>query len=231
LFYFIYKGILHTSQPGLEFGLVLELFTGTAYNLLTYPNSGMLIFISNYKEEPLYYQAIDVETGVLTNIQLKKRINRVLATPFSDCVDPAYFKSVIHDEIRRHGHVYTQGKCLQVCYQIQNYKKCGCYDLYFESVFDAPPCLSNKDLECTNESYKDFLSNGSACDSLCPNRCERVSYDHFVSISEYPSQGYFEQLKQSPILQKNFGNQTILFENVNQNMLAVRSILISLYGY
>ncbi len=182
----------------------------------------MLVFISHFKEEPLAYEATDVETGVLTSILLRKRANRMLPGPYNACADLANFNSILYKEITRHGHAYRRGKCLILCYQKLTYEQCGCYDLYFEGVFDARPCLRSDELECTYRTYKQFLSDMSACDALCPVRCDKVTYDQSVFVSEYPSQMYYERLRKNPDVERNLENETVELEIVKENLLAVR---------
>lgn len=113
--------IKSTLKGGRFNGLYLELFSGnveTDIDKLRHnyqPHSGFHIFISNQSTLIDETEGIDLKTGTMTSVQLKKVFTSKLPKPFSQCEPPIDNK--FYSIISSLEFTYRQKDCLMSCEQ------------------------------------------------------------------------------------------------------------------
>lgn len=70
--------------------------------------------------------------------------------------------------------------------------------------------------------YYIFLNDREYCDSFCPKRCEKIQYANEISVSDYPSQSHFNNLKANAVIRKKLDGELITYDLIRRNTLGVR---------
>jgi hypothetical protein len=194
-------------------------------------NNGIRIYIQNSSVYPKFYtDSIDVEPGTLTSISLKKELSESMPSPFSDCKSSESINSALNKKMRDYNKTYSQSECLWVCYQEKIISKCNCYDMWLENLnSNVKPCLNLTELNCSYEITNTMLKNerNYECIEQCPLECTTVSYEYVSSSSQYPSQRYFEVLKERPFIKRSFSDEGV--RNITYDILRERLVSLSIY--
>ena len=202
------NGLKMVNQPGWNFGLQLELYTGDA-NPLTYRN-GFVILVHNQTKNDFSFpedKSIAVSPGFETNIGLSKRLVEILPTPYNDCMgdfsDKTYDylvkKSLTMQQMKNVFKLdkYDQNMCVKMCYQKYIIDNCKC------SLQQMPPYYSYSNNVCNdvNEQncsaqYDSLFYDSQSDDNCyadCPDNCVQYEYDSRISFSNFPSDWYLNK--------------------------------------
>jgi hypothetical protein len=210
-------------MPGEKNGLYLEVYAGegeSIYSLL--PDSGIVVFVHNQSLSPLPSEGIKLAQRTLTNIVLSKVIAQREPYPYSDCqkLDTFSFDKILHNAILKSNSSYKQKLCFDLCLQQIVIKQCGCYDLKYLQLLDAPPCLTLADISCTENEYLKFVSSDikSICQRYCPLECDAQYFNFLMSSSTFPSLNYANILGVNSAILSHSDGLTI--DSLPDNVLA-----------
>ncbi len=96
---------------------------------------------------------------------------------------------------------------------------CGCYSRQYPAIFNATPCLSEKDIHYTY-TYMSKFNVTDSCFAECPPECNLVSYDFYSSFDSFPNQGLkFEYLRENPMIIEHFANDNVTYEQITFDMI------------
>jgi hypothetical protein len=179
----------NSTKPGLDYGFFLILILGNVSNkYVSSLSSGLRVFIHNSSFRPLPEDGIDIKTGTLTNIAIKKSLTRKEPSPYSDCLSQNLTKPFLYQETVRLYKFYRQRDCLDLCFQKLTIKSCSCYALSLPNLYnDSVPCIESLHGRCTADVYTLFSKNDmqQLCDE-CPLECDEIAYEYSLSMSDFP---------------------------------------------
>ena len=169
------SSLYKTGKYGETGGLNLELYAGNSSLSYSdeYMNSrGLRILIHNKSDMDMNIKdnGIDIPTGRLTNIAIKRTFNQRLPYPHSDCIENLNLKNM-DDSIKtiymkkmqyEFGiEVYSKISCENVVYQDYLFKNCSCIDPSYlcSPNFEFKLCSTFNDNFCYEGFYSQFYSN------------------------------------------------------------------------
>ena len=189
-----------TRLGGYKYGL--QLFIRNLTNSNKHPNyvaTGLRVFVHNGSYFSSSAQEILVEKGKQTSISIRKTITYREPWPYSECQDLTYFRSELYDYIKSKKSVYRQSDCLELCMQKITIEKCKCFNTLLP-IYDKTisPCSAYNETECYLTSLLNALNTfDTKCNLECPLECDYVTYDIATSTLDYPSEQFFDDLKNS----------------------------------
>ena len=169
--------------------------------------------VTNNNALPLTnYEGIRLAVGDATNVKISRASITHLDFPYSNCRmdvskvlpnDNSLFKRTL--ELNE----YSVNLCYDLCLQRDYINlKCNCSEpsiaLFNESF---PICDTIKQLKCATDIRDKFdneINIDDACSKYCPIPCNKNNYDLSTSIADYPTDYYFEILKNSSNLKSKF---------------------------
>lgn len=139
-------------------------------------DNGFRVFIHNYTYEPRPAEGIDVPPGFKTNIVISRHRIAKLRSPYSQCKinsemqalksDPTFDATYLNGSMPN--GFYSQTRCLDLCFMgIKGSQTLG------------PP-----QTPIVRNNYEN-------CKSFCPEECDSLSYTASISLSDFPSEAYF----------------------------------------
>jgi len=209
------------SQEDYFTALKLELFIGEPSKFEALSSSlGYQLFILNRSDHYNKFNSIDLSPGKEYNIMLDRTFLKQLPKPYSICEfneqKAHLFESPFIKIMNEMNITYSRTACVDLCYQELVFKKCDCIDYTIDARLESKFCSSDKEISCANDFYyfefskSDFIETN--CDPYCPIECEKVSISPIISFSKYPSDKYFEILKQNKNLQERvFKNSSMAY--------------------
>lgn len=216
------------SRAGTLNGLHLELFVGFPDLIPEFNrNSGYHIMINNHTIKPLFNELIDVAPGTETNININRVLTQKLPYPYNDCminlnkIDA--FDSDLFRAINRSNRAYRQKDCFDLCYQNEVIKQCSCFLTSLEKLAGMKPCLSLKEIGCSSNVWKSFLSSDvkKICSPFCPLECDSMRFRVSSSFSNYPNMKYAEKLMNNPLVKSKYSNETLTYEKLKLSVLSM----------
>ena len=231
-------------------GLQLELYIGNQLECLSplSTTSGLVIYIHNYTytitDED---DGIVVKPGTHTEISINPTYIKKLSAPYSDCFESSesterfdafrskyentneFEKQLENDLIMKTiniSRVYTQQYCLQLCYQQFLIKYCNCYDQtlpgFNPDKLSPCPKFIDSMYNCQYIIRRLFYNgrNEYKCLKKCPGECEYTNYALTVSNSKYPTDDYFQVLRE---LKKTYGSKFL--PNINSTFQSKESLV------
>jgi hypothetical protein len=180
---------------------------------------GAIIFIHKPNEQPIFeVEGISVATGVESYIVIDRVITQKLDAPYSDCImdvkNPESYNSGLYRAAVNMTGTYYQTYCLQICYQLNVIGRCNCSDELSPGNELSRPCKNFAQLECMFSALEHLTRNSTTdqCFKECmlfifafhkkkifkivefsfkgPRECNKITYDHSISFSDYPSPFY-----------------------------------------
>jgi hypothetical protein len=231
-------------------GLQLEFYIGNQQECLSplSTTSGLVIFIHNHTytitDED---DGVVAKPGTHTEISIKPTYIKKLPAPHSDCFESSqsterfekfqakyentneFEKQLENDLIMKTiniSRVYTQQYCLQLCYQQFLIKYCNCFDQtlpgFRPKELKSCPKFIDSMYNCQYIIRRLFYNgrNEFKCLKKCPGECEYTNYALTVSHSKYPTDDYFQVLKE---LKKKYGNKFL--PNINSTFQSKESLV------
>ena len=195
----------YSQQPGSDYGLQLELFTGDPIDQIKYTYSkGIRVLIRNQSDEPVPEElGFNCLPGVQSNIAVSRMFIDHLSLPYNDCIDELNDENFQRNTVvytlktKLNKTTYNQAFCLKVCSQLFIIDKCSCWDYSLPKINNSKvqACFLNSDLICLAEKkIKLFKEFSELCNVNCPMECKSQIYDVSISSAEYPTQWYAEKL-------------------------------------
>jgi hypothetical protein len=217
------------EREGITNGLQLELYVGESKNLEFLSSSvGFSLFLFNRSENLNRYDPIDLAPGFEYNIVVERTHVQQMPIPYSNCkvfqssLDS--FDSDLTREFYKNNLIYKQNSCIDLCYQIKAVEACNCTDFIFDKRNSSKICSQESELKCIDDFYyltyikNDFIENN--CVPLCPQECENIRITPIVSASKYPSDKYFEIIRNNNKL-KYYTFRNSNMTNVKESILKV----------
>ena len=105
---------------------------------------------------------------------LNRKVHEQLPYPYSSCsIDsrqPQPYDSFLYNLIINSNYSYTQQFCFDQCYEKMVIEKCNCYDLVFVTLLKAKPCITNDEVNCTDDVWYKYTKTdkNELCGRLCP---------------------------------------------------------------
>jgi len=178
-----------TGKNGETGGFNLELYAGNSSLPFTdyYMNSrGFRLLIHNKSDLDLNLKdyGIDISTGRVTNIAIKRTFHQRLPKPHSDCVENLDLNS-LDDSLKTeamktmqykfHYEKYSKIQCENIIYQDRLFENCSCIDPSYlcEPDHEFKMCSSLDDIFCYEQFYFRFYSNR---ESFVGNQCPEGNY-------------------------------------------------------
>ena len=186
--------------------------------------TGINIVIYNQSNFQLshYQDSLKLKAGMCANIKLKKVISETLPTPYSNCQN--HFDSNLFNEMNCQNKSYSQKYCIELCKQNYIFQRCNCYSPFLPNIRFKKMCITLNDYKCSYEFFKDISRNiRSDCYKMCPIECTDVNYDLFIYTEDFPSLGYYEQLKKNEIIQNLFSSS-----NLSLNFSSLKASMVGL---
>jgi len=229
-------------RPGFQNSLQIELFVGEPNDQLGIMSSsvGFDILFLNSTDFSNQLDYLNLAPGFEYNIAIHKTIIEQIPKPYSNCqVDEANletFNSEYFKIFRKSNLTYKQSDCVDLCYQILSTNLCNCTDFILDLNYNSTLCKKDNELNCIiNFYYENFTKNNyiqTNCIPHCPLECKRIELSTTVSFSQYPSDNYFDILKNNQQLQKtvfksknwSYIRNSILKVNINFETLSYKYI-------
>ena len=213
-------------SQGEDNGLFLVIYLNKVMNeYITTYSSGYKIFIHNHTYEAISTNPIDAKPGSLTNIGIKKTFIYKAQSPFSECDRLTEFTSELYELIVRKNVTYRQVDCFDLCLQKMVISACQCYSLkYLKLVDGVGPCLSLDELKCFKQENDRFLQSEKSklCGDQCPLECNSVDYEFSYSISDFPTEEYFNSFKLNSSSKKIYLNgEYVNFETYKKSFIGL----------
>ena len=160
-------------------------------------NNGFQVYIHNNTAKPTDRHAIEVSSGLSTNLVVQRKWDRKLAKPYNDCVEDdasseIQTESVLYAHIKRGKYSYSQSYCFDLCNDLEVLRKCNCTQGFR---------LKNRK-DCSQVAFEHFLLGNSSSDTcsmivnrhfyendykkcvpLCPMQCSQFIYSTTSSFS------------------------------------------------
>jgi hypothetical protein len=142
---------------------------------------------------------INVKTGVETYVAIRRIFEKILESPYSDCIHDLnafsdYSRILFGYFADLNVTIYNQYLCLNLCYQDKLIDKCGCSSSITEPIRNAKYCESKDELDCEREFDFEFSASDTnlICKNVCQPNCEKVFYDLSISQATYPTESYYQ---------------------------------------
>lgn len=179
-----------------SFGLKIEIFTGVPESNFAYlyqpESSGLIVEIKDPDGYPYFFDGIYLQPGTHSDVSLFKKSSQLMSPPYSNCYNPTPppigVLAHIVQELSLQGIAYSRRVCLEIFAQFQFIQELSCYDLRLPSISNARAC--NRTFMA---KLDEIFRSVSAGPDVCPIDCQSNNYDIFISMSEYPSEIYFDK--------------------------------------
>ena len=170
------KPVLSSGRPGWRYGLILDLFSGSARFQEKYiANRGFRILVFNRSNPYPIAQdiGVDVATGMSTNIAINREFTYHLPAPYSNCLPTDInkinwgqnevlnfmFEHFVNGNYYSSGSIlgnwswewqisYDQNLCIKFCFQKYLFETCDCYDVTLPKANRLIPTYTIK--ACSN---------------------------------------------------------------------------------
>jgi hypothetical protein len=189
----IHVDLINSTYPGKLNGLQVTIFLGVVKELKAfYSNYGLLVKLDNAtsRDFKISNNYIELAPGFETNIVVEREFTEQLPKPYSNCdlnndnPNPVFKDPKLYDILSSLDIGYKQSVCLELCYQTVMKDNCNCTDPVYNSFYDLNFCKSNKEWDCLNRVYTDFITdNGTSafCEPFCPLECNQTRF--YISLS------------------------------------------------
>lgn len=223
--------IKYINEAGSDKSLRLELFLGDDYKQTQFIlNSGIRLIIHNQSINPIpLSDGFDIATGFQTNIGITRSFLVKLDAPYSKCIknsrskfsfNSKYYRAIFEDLKQKE---YRKKFCSRLCLQDFVFKKCKCLDGSLPNIYrNQSICNVPNSIECIYDAHEDFYTevNDDVECKDCPNECDEMSFHYTYSNSRYPTNYYYEYIRnQTDILSKFYGNGRIRENNITKSLL------------
>ena len=223
---------LEYNEPGLRYGLQLELYTDPHNNTLS-SRTGFVLLIHDQAYNDFAYpedNGIMISPGFETNIAFSRKLIENLPWPYNDCMgdlnDPVFDYLVKQSKkMRMMKHElketkYNQNKCIKLCFQHYIIEKCNCYLYHLPKLnhHRINGCSNIFEEICAFKAEEEFFNSDmdQECYKQCPDSCTQTIYDYKTSFSKYPSDWYLSKFYD------NYSKTEI--KNLFENHIAVANI-------
>ena len=182
--------------------LTIYFYLPLSENYLSIAEDGLKVFIHNNTYKPYLYSigGIGLSPSKSYEIIIDRTFVNKHPYPYSECFVLDEFNSVYYSYIKNLNGFYRQQDCFDLCYQQRIVEHCKCYSLYLINMFNATPCLTNEEIHCLNDAYNSFklTDNKQDCYSMCPLECNSITYNTYVSSTNFLDQNGFNLLRNDP---------------------------------
>ena len=96
--------------------------------------------------------------------------------------------------------------CYLLCYQKIIINNCSCYSPFYPSFNYTTPCLTYAQANCQGKLYNLVFDNIDQFCSDCPEECDSIDYNVYMSTSEFPSDYYVNYLLQNSFVKTKYPN-------------------------
>lgn len=196
-------------------GLTLELFIG-------YPQihdylseiRGLYLAVHNMSKEVMTkYEGMKIPVGKATDIGITRTFYYGYPYPYSKCYDnPRKTYPNFNDTFYKQAEkdFYSQKLCFEFCLQgLFISPNCGCLDPSIKSRNNIKElCSDIRQIECVLAVRREFDSKDLAkpCEEYCPLECDKIKYETHTSMSDYPTNYYYEIISKNPKLKDKYDN-------------------------
>jgi hypothetical protein len=232
---FNWDNIKSSSVSGAINGLRLRLFVDFHENLTLINSyiggSGCVLKIGNSTyliDHKL--NAVQIQSGMYTNLDITRSFKFMLPKPFSNCVleleNKKRFNSTFFNLITNSGYLYTQELCITQCYQYIVIKECSCSDSLLLSLYDTKYCETDEEIKCSlNLSAINVLSDSYRyCLNACPLECYHIEYKTTLTSVNLIGDYFVDFIKENVNLSRNF-----LQRKVNANTAHKSIVRLNIY--
>ena len=201
--------IKQSTQSGPQYGLQLEIDAGDPkFSQYFSYTRGIRVIVHNQSDIAIFPEedGIFVSTGLYTDISVTRTFLYQLNEPYNYCLDYFNDSSIENNDLlnlmnQRFGkNGYNQKYCLKLCMQRYINDYCHCTDfslpIFVTNTINNTYCVNQNQIDCTNQA-KGIFFNSTAninCQILCPLDCSINIVDTSISLANYPSTWYFENL-------------------------------------
>lgn len=150
-------------------------------------------------------KGFNIKTGTNTYVAINRQFINKQSSPYSNClIDLSYFKNLNSYSSILYGYFnyfnvtyYDQDFCIKLCYQDKLISKCNCSSLATPPLSSTSYCLTSDEVACLNKFDTLFSTSdlNSLCGSACLEECSIVEYDASVTMSNFPTLTYLQNLQ------------------------------------
>ena len=195
----ITRRLMENKFSGYETGLNMQLFLGLPSDSNSDQN-GLWMFIHNNYELPLKNQALEITTGLKTNLIIKKEKSIKLPDPYSECQTDETIRQKITKELNSYltanNRTYKQSCCFLECLTIELSRMCNNCSIEYEMI--EKNCLMSE-RNCTEHFFAFHWEKlfDNKCKRQCPLECEMESFKYTTTYSNFPSMQYYRKNNQN----------------------------------
>ena len=225
------RDIKKSTEPGSISGLKLWLYVGYLNSYASVFSSGIHVSVYNQtlSSKPRTAEGIDVSSGTLTNVIIKRVFAENLPSPYNDCKpnlnsiessDSDFTKIIINSN-----QTYSQKECFDLCLQNLIIKKCECYATYYNKLNGTRPCVELDQINCIQNNSEEFQRSDFTrqCLPACPAECLTVSHSLSTSFSDFPNQKTSDEVK------KNLINMKYVIGNITDQQIKKSLVSVNFY--
>jgi hypothetical protein len=221
-----------TKRPSRYNSLQLELFIGPPNKLeFLSSSSGFQLFIFNQSDNFNKLDFTDLSPGHEFNVVIHRTFLQQMPKPYSSCeLQPekiGKFKSPFIQVFKKFNMTYRQTDCVDYCYQYYSLQICNCTDYILDPRLNDKMCFTDEEFNCVFDFYYFVFSQGDFlpkyCYPFCPLECESIKISTSISSSRYPTNEYFELIKQDPQLKNT------LFKHSNWSYVKQSILKVNIY--
>ena len=237
-FFGLESGFCKTFNPDGKFtqvvvgsygGLLLTLYLNQDDYMRLLPfDNGAGVFVKVHPQDVFPYPTNDwlaVEPGTQTQISIEQKIMLREQKPYkSECVN--------RDEDLIYPGRYHVNNCLQSCYHLKLYDRCGIVEasvLYHlkqkgKKFPSLPRNIAENPAACGLEFYANLTANKVFCD--CPLPCYEETFKLTATSSRWPAEADMQYYK--PVLSKVLNRTNLSKDFINSNFLQLKVYFKSL---
>jgi len=221
-----------TKRPSRYNSLQLELFIGEPNKLeFLSSSSGFQLFIFNQSDNFNKLDFIDLSPGHDFNVVIHRTFLQQMPKPYSSCElqleQLEHFKTPFIQVFKKFNMTYRHTDCVDYCYQYYSLQKCKCTDYILDPRLNEKMCFTDEEFNCVFDFYYNVFSQGDFlskyCYPFCPLECESIKISTSISSSKYPTNEYFELIKQDPHL------KSTLFKRSNWSYVKESILKVNIY--
>ena len=162
-----------------------------------------------------------------TDVVFSKTVQHQYPKPYSPCQDnlPAYPSEYVQI-LFANNRTYTQFDCIGFYEQELMVQNCNCYlapsksQMLSASKKCGIQCTTQNQIICATDSQRTARISEETLNEVCPLECDRLTYDMFMSKTDFPQAPAVVVLANHPTIVKYLGkNATSL--DIKQSVLAV----------
>lgn len=194
---------------------------------------GVYVAIHNNSQNPLTrFDGVKAANGYMTDIAIDRTFLYRKEAPYSSCrksvdsytsTDNDYVKATI--KLTR----YTKKLCYEICLQnLFIITSCSCSDPSIPVINSTQAvCATLSQLTCADNVRDKFDSTdlSNSCGSYCPDECDKILYNTHISMTDYPTQYYYDVVAQ----QSNVINKFSSFGGVTYDTYKKTSLMINVF--